>query len=230
MNSKKMLEQIKNGLIVSCQALEGEPLHDSYIMGKMALAAKLGGAVAIRANGVEDIKEIKKSVDLPIIGLIKKEYPNALRYITPTMKEIEELVNVGVDVIALDATLRDEMNQEILKKKLDFIHENNILAMADISTLDEGLFAEKLGFDLISTTLSGYTEYSPQSNGPDFKLVKNLVKKVKVPVIAEGKIYSEKSLEKMLKLKPYAIVMGGGITRPQLITKRYVDVVEKYNK
>jgi len=230
MESKDILKKIKGGLIVSCQALEGEPLFSPYIMGKMALAAQIGGAVAIRANSVDDIKEIKKNVDLPIIGLIKQDYPNHKRYITPTLKEIKALIEVGVDVIALDVTYRDNQNSVNFKEKLDFIHKHKILAMADISTLKEGQEAEKLGFDIISTTLSGYTDYSRQLEGPDHKLVKELVKHVRIPVIAEGKINSQDHLKKILKSKPFAVVMGGAITRPQLITKKYADIVEAFKK
>lgn len=226
MSENEVLRKIKKGLIVSCQALEDEPLHGPDIMGKMALAAESGGAVAIRANSVEDIKEIKKNVSLPIIGLIKADYPNKLRYITPTIKEVKALVEVGVDIIALDATYRDGMTEDNYREIVTYIKNNNILAMADISTLEEGIKAEQIGFDIISSTLSGYTSYSPQSNGPDYKLVKQLVKSVKIPVIAEGKIASEKQLTKMLKSKPYAVVMGGGITRPQLITKRFVNIYQ----
>lgn len=230
MNKTELLSTIKNGLIVSCQALENEPLHGSVIMGKMALAAKMGGAIAIRANSVEDIKEIKKTVDLPVIGLIKRDYNNKERYITPTLKEIKELIEVGVDVIALDATQRDGMTEKEYKEIVDFIHENNTFAMADISTFEEGVLADKVGFDLVSTTLSGYTDYSPKQDCPDYKLVKKLVKTIKTPVIAEGKIYNPNHLKKMIKQKPYAIVMGSAITRPKIITEKYMGVVKKYWK
>lgn len=223
----KILNKIKNGLIVSCQALEDEPLHSSFIMRKMALAAKNGGAVAIRANSVEDIKEIKKEVDLPIIGIIKKDYLGTDRFITPTMKEIEALANIGVEIIAMDATFRDQIDNVSLEDKVKYLHERNILVMADVSTFEEGLQAEKIGFDLISTTLSGYTKYSKQQNGPDVKLVEDLVKMTNTPVIAEGKIFGEENLKSILKAKPFAVVIGSAITRPQIITEKYNNILKE---
>lgn len=221
-----MLNQIKGKLIVSCQALEDEPLHDPQIMAKMALAAKQGGAVAIRSNSVEDIIAIKKEVDLPVIGLFKKNYFDSDVFITPTKKEVLALINSGCDMIAIDATNRKRPNNESLHQLVDFIHENKHLAMADISTLEEALTAESFGFDCISTTLSGYTPYSPQSFEPDYKLVEDCVKTLKIPVIAEGRIWENEQLKKILSLKPYAVVIGSAITRPQMITEKFVKIIE----
>lgn len=225
-----MIEKIKNGLIVSCQATPEEPLHSSYIMGKMAFAAKVGGAVAIRAAGVNDIIQIKRDTDLPIIGLIKKNYKNSEVYITPTKHEVKKLLECPCDAIALDATLRERPDKSQLHELVKMIHEHGKLAMADVSTYEEAVNAEEVGFDLVSTTLSGYTSYSPQSNEPDYKLVKKCVKNLKVPVIAEGRISSPQQLEKMLKLNPFSVVIGSAITRPQLITKDFVAVMNKNKK
>lgn len=221
-----MLNQIKGKLIVSCQALEDEPLHDPQIMAKMALAAKQGGAVAIRSNSVEDIIAIKKEVDLPVIGLFKKNYLDSDVFITPTKKEVLALINSGCDMIAIDATNRKRPNNESLHQLVDFIHENKHLAMADISTLEEAITAESFGFDCISTTLSGYTPYSPQSFEPDYKLVEACVKTLKIPVIAEGRIWENEQLKKILSFKPYAVVIGSAITRPQMITEKFVKIIE----
>lgn len=226
--NNKILDKIKGGLVVSCQALENEPLHSPYIMGRMALAAKEGGAVGIRANSVLDIKAIKEVVDLPIIGLIKKDYPNSKIFITPTMKEIDELIEAGVEVVALDATLRPQADGVSLEDKLKYIHSKNVLAMADISTYEEGVNAAKLGFDLISTTLSGYTNYSNQNNGPDVELVKRLVNDTNANIVAEGKIFTEEDLTNILSVKPFAVVIGSAITRPQLITARYNKIIKDF--
>lgn len=229
MLKEKLLEQIKGGLIVSCQALEGEPLYSPFIMSKMALAAKQGGAVAIRANSVIDIEAIKEAVDLPIIGLIKRDYENSERYITPTKKEIDELIDAKVNVIAMDATNRPQIDGMSLEEKVKYIHSHNILVMADISTLEEGINAEKIGFDFVSTTLSGYTPYSRKLNGPDINLVKELTSNVKVPVVAEGRIRSKKELNDVLSHKPFSVVIGGAITRPQAITEYYNDLIKGFN-
>lgn len=221
-----MLNKVKNKLIVSCQALEEEPLHSSFIMGRMALAAKEGGAVAIRAQGVSDIEEIKETTNLPIIGIIKRNYEDSDIYITPTVKEVEELLKTECEMIALDATQRKRPNDENIKSLLEAIHKKGRLAMADISTLEEGINAEKLGFDCISTTLSGYTPYSKQSDSVDFDLLKELVKIIKIPVICEGKINTPEDLKKSFELGAYSAVVGGAITRPQQITKRFTDILK----
>lgn len=209
------------GLIVSCQALEHEPLHDSYIMGKMALAAKIGGAIGIRANTVEDIDCIKKEVDLPIIGIIKKDYEGLIPYITPTMKEVDELIKAKVDVIALDATINQDVNfiKEVISKY------KNQKFMADISTIEEGLRAEYLGFDFIGTTLVGYTDQSKKLN--NFRVLEELVRLCKKPIVAEGNFDTPEKAKKAIEMGAYAVVVGGAITRPQLISKKFNDEVLK---
>lgn len=222
-----MLEQLKGKLIVSCQALENEPLHSSFIMGKMALAAKKGGAVAIRAQSVSDIKAIKMEVDLPIIGLIKKNYVNSEIYITPTINEVNSLIESGCEIIALDMTKRIRPFDEKVERLINLIKRSNRLVMADISTYEEGILAEKLGADCVSTTLSGYTSYSRQGVEPDFQLIEDLSKTLKIPVIAEGRIHYPYQLKEAFERGAYSAVVGGAITRPQEITERFVQALEK---
>ena len=222
-------DKVKNKLIVSCQALSDEPLHSSFIMGRMALAAKTGGACGIRANSIEDIKEIRKTVDLPIIGIIKKDYDNSPIYITPTMDEIDKLVESKVDVIALDATDRKRPNHANLKEFYDDIRKKypEIKLMADCSTVDEARYADGLGFDLIGTTLVGYT---PQSEGNkieknDFEILRTIIKECNHPVVAEGNIDSPQKAKRVLELGALTVVVGGAITRPQNITKKFVNEI-----
>lgn len=222
-----MLNQIKGGLIVSCQALPEEPLHSSYIMGRMAVAASEGGAKGIRAQGVEDIEEIKKVCSLPIIGIIKRQYKDSDIYITPTKKEVLELLKTGCEMIAIDATNRKRPNNEDVKELVEIIHKHNVLAMADISTFEEALHASEIGFDCVSTTLCGYTPYSTNLKGPNFPFIKQLIEELKIPVIAEGKINSPEDLKQVFDLHVYSAVVGGAITRPQQITARFVDVLSK---
>ena len=130
-------------------------------------------------------------------------------------------------MIALDATHRKRPNGEMLHHLVEFIHEHGRLAMADISTIDEAVAAEELGFDCVSTTLSGYTPYSPQQEEPDYELIKKCVEKLHVPVIAEGRISDANQLRTVLKQNPYAVVIGSAITRPQLITEKFVKVINE---
>ena len=157
------IEGLKGKLIVSCQALPHEPLHSSFIMGRMALAAKEGGALGIRANTKEDIREIQEQVDLPVIGIVKRDYDDSEIYITPTMKEVDELMEVKPEIIAMDATVRLRPGGKTLDMFFKEVKEKypNQRFMADCSTVEEALHADKLGFDFIGTTLVGYTEQKP---------------------------------------------------------------------
>ena len=222
-----MLDQIKGKLVISCQALPGEPLHSPMIMGRMALAAKNAGAAGIRAQGVEDIIEIKQVTGLPVIGIIKRNYPDSEVFITATKKEVQELLATDCEMIDLDATIRLRPNGELLQDLLDQIHAANRLAMADCSTVEEAKIAEEMGFDCVSTTLAGYTSYSTQTSGPDVELVKQLVKDCQIPVIAEGKIHTPEQLKEIMDLGVYSAVVGGAITRPQEIAQRFIAKLEE---
>ncbi len=221
-----MLERIKGKLIVSCQALPGEPLCSSYIMGRMAVAAKEGGAAGIRAQSKEDILEIQKQVDLPVIGIVKRQYPDSDIYITPTKKEIQELLETQCQVIALDATARKRPGGEKTGDLVAMIHASGRLAMADCSTFEECEKAEQDGFDIVSTTLCGYTPYSEKIDGPDYALLKKCVERLHTPVIAEGKIHTPEELARVFdECGVYSAVVGGAITRPKEITERFVKVL-----
>lgn len=231
-----MNERVKNlegKLIVSCQALPHEPLHSSFIMGRMALAAKQGGAYGIRANTKEDIKEIQSQVDLPIIGIVKRDYEDSEIYITPTMKEIDELMEVKPEIIAVDATRAirpggltlDEFYSQIREKYPDQ------LLMADCSTVEEALHADELGFDFIGTTLVGYTRQSSSMKieADDFKIIREIVKCAKHKVIAEGNINTPEKAKRVIELGAFSVVVGSIITRPQLITKSFAEALEETN-
>lgn len=221
------LDCLKGKLIVSCQALPEEPLHSDYIMGRMAAAALEGGASGIRAQSVSQINEIMKTVDLPVIGIIKRNYDDSDIYITPTKKEIEELCTTPCQIIALDATDRRRPNDEKCEDLVKLIHENGRLAMADCSTYEECVKAQDMGFDIVSTTLCGYTPYSEKIEGPDFDLLKKCVDTLHVPVIAEGKINTPEDLKEVYeRCGVFSAVVGSAITRPQLITKKFADVLK----
>lgn len=222
-----MLEKIKGKLVISCQALPNEPLHSPMIMGRMALAAKNAGAVGIRAQGVQDIIEIQKVTGLPVIGIIKRNYPDSEVFITATHQEVSELLTTDCEMIALDATIRPRPNDAQLSDLLEQIHQGKRLAMADCSTFEEAKIAERMGFDCVSTTLAGYTSYSTQTTGPDYELLAQLVKEIQIPVIAEGKIHTPEQLKEVFDLGVYSAVVGGAITRPQEIAERFIAKIEE---
>lgn len=224
------MEELRHKLIVSCQALPDEPLHSDFIMARMAVAAKEGGASGIRANSVVDIAAIQKAVDLPIIGIIKRDYQGADVYITATMKEVDELMTVRPDIIAIDATTSTRPNDESLKEFFQKAKEKypDQLWMADCSTIDEMLTADQLGFDFIGTTLVGYTKQSQgdkiESN--DFEIIRKALSKLSHPLIAEGNIDTPDKVRRVLELGAYSVVVGSAITRPQLITKKFVEATK----
>lgn len=224
-----MLNQIKGTLIVSCQALEDEPLHSDFIMGKMALAAARGGASAIRANSVMDIKAIKQEVSLPVIGILKRDYPGSDVYITATMREVDELMAASPEMIALDATFHQRPDGQTLAQMVIAIRARypQLLLMADIATLEEALHAEQLGFDCIGTTLHGYTTETQGCKlyNNDFAFLHSVLGIVKKPVIAEGNVNTPQMAARCLQLGAHAVVVGGAITRPQQITERFIEAM-----
>ena len=233
MNKKEeILNQIKGGIIVSCQALPGEPLYveEGGIMKLMALAAKEAGAVGIRAQGVTDIVQIKETVDLPVIGIIKQSYEGMSQFITATMKEVDELMTVRPDIIAIDATTSTRPNGESLEDFFQKVKKKypDQLWMADCSTIDEMLTADQIGFDYIGTTLVGYTKQSKgdkiESN--DFEIIRKALSKLSHPLIAEGNIDTPDKVHRVLELGAYSVVVGSAITRPQLITKKFVEATK----
>ena len=228
MNTK--IENLKGKLIVSCQALPHEPLHSSFIMGRMALAAKEGGAFGIRANTKEDIKEIQRMVDLPIIGIVKRDYEDSSVYITPTMKEIDKLMEVKPEIIALDATgdvRPGGLSLDDFFKRIKEKYPEQLL-MADCSTVEEALHADELGFDFIGTTMVGYTKQSQHMRieENDFEILREIVAKAKHKVIAEGNINTPEKAKRVIELGAFSVVVGSIITRPQLITKAFAEALD----
>ena len=214
----EILESTKGSIIVSCQALPGEPMYceEMSLMPFMARAAQEAGSKCIRTSSIRDVVEIKKATGLPVIVLVKRVVEGYASYITPTMQEIDELVAADSDIVALDCTQRvrgdgTTINEFIAQIKAKY---PDIVLMADISTFEEGINAQECGVNLVGTTLSGYTDYSPKVDGPDFALVERLAKELTIPVIAEGKVHYPDQAKKMLELGAHAVVVGGAITRP----------------
>lgn len=223
-----VIDRIKGIVVVSVQAMPSEPLYAESCMTAMMKSVVTGGAGALRVAGARDVKIAKKLFTLPVIGLTKpnlipKNYKEIV-YITPTVKDVIDLVQAGADIIATDATQRPRPNGEKLADLFKYIHINNRIAMADISTLEEGIKAKEAGADILSTTLAGYTleSVNSPSKEPDFELLKQLVETTKMPVVLEGRIWEPEQVNKAFELGAHCVVIGSAITRPQLITKRFV--------
>ena len=231
MDKRQVIERIRHGLIVSCQALEGEPLYrpEGGVMPLMAEAARRAGAVGIRANGVQDIRDIMARVDLPLIGIIKKNYPGSEAYITPTMDEVDQLVDTGCAIIALDCTRQSRPGGLTSREFLRQVRAKypGQLFMADCSALEDAVMAAEEGIDFVGTTLNGYVKGDEAMDGPNFELARRIVEKVPAPLIAEGRIHRPEEARAMLELGALAVVVGGAITRPLEIARRFVTEIEK---
>ncbi|MCI9060082.1 MAG: N-acetylmannosamine-6-phosphate 2-epimerase [Lachnospiraceae bacterium] len=230
MKKEELFQKIKGKIIVSCQAVPGEPLYveEKSIMYLMARAAKQAGTPAIRTSSIRDVVAIKEETGLPVIGLVKVQYEGFESYITPTMKEVDDLAEAGSDIIALDCTNQKRGDGKTVSEFITEVREKypEAILMADISTYEEGVNAWKLGMDLVGTTMSGYTGYTQKTDGPDYELVRKLSETIDVPVIGEGRVHSPEQAVKMLETGAFAVVVGGAITRPLEIAQRFMKAVE----
>ncbi|WP_342564584.1 N-acetylmannosamine-6-phosphate 2-epimerase [Paenibacillus sp. FSL R7-0345] len=214
-----------HGLVVSCQALEHEPLHGTQHMAAMARAAKEAGAAGIRAGGTADIKAIKAETGLPVIGLVKKQTEGCEVYITPTLEAALEIHAAGADIVAIDGTGRPRPDGRSLQETVAGLKQAGVAVMADIATFEEGVQAAAWGADYISTTLSGYTRETAGTELPNLALLERLAATLQVPVVAEGGICQPEQAAEALCLGAAFVVVGSAITRPQWIAGRYVEAM-----
>ncbi len=221
-----IINSIRKKVIISVQALTHEPLYDERCMIAMMKSVILGGAAGLRVAGARDIKNAKKLFDVPVIGITKPEkIPENWQevvYITPDLDSVNEVITAGADIIAFDSTSRYRKGCN-LKQIIDTIKLSGRISMADISTFEEGVNARLLGADIVSTTLAGYTKESiPSSSEPAFDLMKKLVNELDCPVILEGRIQTPEQVDKAFELGAHSVVIGGAVTKPISLTKRFV--------
>ncbi len=222
MPERHALDRLSGRLVVSCQANPGSPLRDPQTIGRMALAAVMGGAAGLRIQGFDDVQVVRALTDLPVIGLTKTDRDDTDVYITPSVGEAVRLAELGADIVALDATLRPRPHP--VREMVAAIHAAGALVMADISTLNEALAAMTDGADIVSTTLSGYTPDSPQQPGPDWALM-DALKAAGVPYAAEGRIQRPEEAAEALHRGAAFVVVGSAITRPDVITSWYAEAL-----
>ena len=233
MTKQELFELIRGTIVVSCQATPGEPLYvkEQSVMPLMARAAKQAGAKMIRTSSVRDIVGIKEETGLPVIGLIKREYPGYTGRITMTMREVDECMEAMADIVSIDCTdctRGDGLTpaQFLLKVREKY---PNIIIMADCATYDEAIAAYNAGADLVGTTMNGYTPQTKDQTGdPNFALVEQLARDLPCPVIAEGRIHTPEQARRMLELGAWAVVVGGAITRPLEIAARFMAAVKDF--
>jgi N-acylglucosamine-6-phosphate 2-epimerase len=220
--SRTILDGLKGGLVVSCQAPEGSPLRDPYILGRIAAAAEDAGAVAIRAEGLASIEAIRKEVSVPVIGLIKRSNSSPV-YITPDLDDVRNLVEAGADIVAVDAT---ERLREGGVTSANFIAEavasiGSVPIMADVDSLSSAVIAAQAGAQLVGTTLSGYTGGEIPVH-PDIDLVREIASVLQLPIIAEGRYSSAEDVQRALDYGAHAVCIGTSLTDPWTLTKRLV--------
>lgn len=232
MTKQELFDLIKGSIVVSCQATPGEPLYcrEMSLMPFMARAAKQAGAKMIRTSSVRDIVGIKEETGLPVIGLIKREYPGFTGRITMTMREVDECMEALSDIVSIDCTNTERADGRTPSEFIKSVKAKykNIIIMADCATFDEAVNAYNAGADLVGTTMNGYTEETKGCRGePNFELVERLSRALPCPVIAEGRVHTPEQAKKMLELGAWAVVVGGAITRPLEIAAKFFKAVEK---
>ena len=226
---KNPIEQLKQGVIVLCHAEGDEPFNFPDYIAAFARAAEMGGAAGIRVQGVDNVRSVRKAVNLPIIGIIRGSYPDGWALITPEVSDVVDLAEAGADLVALDATRRVRPNGMDGVSFLNLVRRRtDVPIIADISTLEEGIRASELGADLIATTLSGYTPLTEDlaDDYPDFNLIERLTAEIQTPILAEGRIWSPSEAAHAIKCGAYAVVVGSAITRPRVITQRFAEVLK----
>lgn len=224
----ELLKKLERGLVVSCQSDQDDPFFSPDLTTKFAIAAQLGGAAGIRTEGTAQIKSIRAEVDLPLIGIIDGQYDTGWICVTPDFFDIDEILSAGADMVALDVTPRKRPNGMDGIEFFDEVRRRYpVPLIADISTFEEGIRAAEMGADAVATTLSGYTEYTQKklNNVPDYTLIEELSRAVKVPVMAQGRVWTAEQAKRVIECGAFCVVAGSAITRPKMITKKFVDAI-----
>ena len=220
---KRIVKILKGSLIASCQPIPRGPLDFSSFILASAKASIIGGAKGLRIEGFKNIKIITKNLNLPVIGIKKRVSKSYPVIITPLLSDVEKLSELGAEIIAFDSTLRERPYS--VGSLISKIHSCKRIAMADCSTIKDATNAIENGADILSTTLSGYTNEKLPPKNPDFKFLNQLIKKFKVPIIAEGRFNTPVFYKKAIKSGAHAVVVGSALNRIELITKSFLDEV-----
>ncbi len=227
-----VLERLKGGMIVSCQSEDDDPFNaNPEYMGLFAKAAEMGGALGIRTQGIEKLKAIKSAVSLPVIGLLKSQFPDGTVCITGSFKEVEMLIEAGSDIVAIDGTFRKRVGLTGPEFINAVKQKYGCVVLADIATYEEAKACVENGADAVSTTLNGYTPDTMSSvELPNLYLLEEILREIDVPVFAEGRYNVPADAQKAMEMGAYGVISGTALTRPRVITKWFVEAVEKGRK
>jgi N-acylglucosamine-6-phosphate 2-epimerase len=222
------LSRLKNGLIISCQPRPGSALDRSNIVAAMALVAEEQGAVAVRIRGARHIRAVCRAVQIPVLGIEKINDPNSEVYITPTLESVRRVHRAGAQIIAMDATERPRPRQQSLAGIISAAKDAfDALFMADVATFRQGVEAARLGFDMVGTTLCGYTKETQHCKGPAFDLARRLVREIDIPVILEGRVREPDDVRRAFDLGVHAVVVGTAITDIEALSRRFIEACPK---
>lgn len=228
MSVHPLIKSLKASLIVSVQAYPGEPLRTPETMAQMSRACELGGAAAIRCQGISDIAAIKGRVEVPVIGLWKDGHEGV--YITPTLRHARACVAAGADIVAIDATDRHRPDGKLLEDTVRPLQEEGVLLKADCMTIEDIRHAYDLGFDLVSTTLSHNKPAIETSlnEGPDLPLLRQAVEEFPdLPIICEGHVHTPQDARAALDAGAWAVVVGTAITHPTSVTSWFKAALDE---
>lgn len=226
LSHQQILEQIKHGLIASCQPVDNGPMDSPEIVAAMAQASVIGGAAGLRIEGIENLKAVRKVVNIPIIGIVKRDLPDSPVRITPFLKDVEDLAAAGADIIAFDGTNR--VRPTTIEATVKRIKELGCLAMADCSNFAEGMYCQNLGVEIIGSTMSGYTG-GEVPDEPDYQLVKDL-NTAGCRVMAEGRYNTPELAKVAIEIGAYSVTVGSALTRLEHIVSWFANAVKSAQK
>jgi putative N-acetylmannosamine-6-phosphate epimerase len=206
-------------LIASVQASEKSPVDHPETLARLARASVQQGVRVLRLEGVKSVRVIKPEAKLPVIGLLKRRYPGSEVYITPTIQDAESMADLGCEIVAFDATSRERPHGQKVGEVIERLKSRKVLAMADCDSLESAVQAERLGADIVGTTLGGYTSAHGLTVGPDLELLRSIVAAVKIPVLAEGRFTQRWEVEAALRIGAVGVVVGGALNDPVKQTK-----------
>jgi N-acylglucosamine-6-phosphate 2-epimerase len=214
--------KIKGGLIVSCQAAPDSPLNRPKTIAALAAAAEGQGAVGVRIDGAANIRAVRAAIEETIIGIEKLRAAGAPVYITPTLQSARRVIRAGADVVALDCTSRPRPKGEMLPQIITALKKRgNVVIMGDVATVEDGVAAKEMGVDLVATTLCGYTAETKDCAGPAFSLLRELTRKLGIPVVLEGRVRTPDDVRKAFDLGAHAVVVGTAITNVEWLVQSF---------
>ena len=220
-----VLNRLRGGLVVSCQAYPGEPMLDPRTMTQVARSAVAGGAVAIRAKGLDDLRAMRPVLDVPLIGLVKVGAEGV--YITPTLADARAVADTGCEIVALDGTRRPRPDGLSLAETIAALRQSHpgVLVMADCGSPADADAAQRAGADVLGTTLAGYTGERPKTDGPDWECTRAVLALADRPVFVEGRVHAPAQAAEAIRLGAWAVVVGTAITHPATITGWFATAV-----